>query len=59
MKECEIKFANGKSYLLSIVEEFEDGTDKDKIAPKGFPIYDNLGVDYAKSYEDLVLDEHN
>ncbi|MBN6067083.1 PAAR domain-containing protein [Aggregatibacter actinomycetemcomitans] len=59
MKECEIKFANGKSYLLSIVEEFEDGTDKDKIAPKGFPIYDDLGVDYAKSYENLVSGEHN
>lgn len=30
-----------------------------RVTPKGFPIYDNLGVDYAKSYEDLVLDEHN
>lgn len=54
IKEYEIRFANGKTYFLSIVDAFEDNSDKDKIAIQGFHIYEELGVKQAKSYNEIV-----
>lgn len=59
IKEYEIRFANGRTYLLSVIDEFEDNTEKDKVTPKGFPAYEDLGVDYAKAYDDVASGKLN
>ena len=54
IKEYEIRFPNGKTYFVSIVDAFEDDTDKDKIAIRGFHVYQDLGIKHAKAYSDAV-----
>lgn len=55
-KECMLTFANGQSYILSLVEAYEANTDKDQITNKGIAIYssDENELHQAKDYLSLV-----
>lgn len=59
IKEYEIRFANGRIYSLILIDAFQDNTEKDKITPRGFPAYDDLGIEYAKAYDDVASGKLN
>ena len=54
-KHYEIRFANGASYSIPIVEEFEKDTDNDELINEGFyPFSTDSALSTAKIYSALV-----
>lgn len=58
-KECRLDFANGQSYLLALIEEYQPETTLDAISHQGFSVYDRSAedIEQAKSYEKLIRDK--
>lgn len=54
VREVEVSLSHNVSFLLSVVDDFESDTEKDAIAHTGFSLYENLGTEYAKSYQALI-----
>jgi rhs element vgr protein len=54
-KHYEIRFANGASYSIPIIEEFEKDTDNDELINEGFyPFLTDSDLSTAKIYSALV-----